>query len=44
MGLGKYTAGVWGNSEELRQAILTSGKIVEESFWPMPLSEEHEGE
>ena len=39
--LGKYRAGLFTNDDELAEKILTSSKNSGESYWRMPLEDEH---
>lgn len=44
VGLGEYTAGLFGNSGELAAQLMRAGAEVKEPCWPMPILKEHVGE
>ena len=44
VGLGQYTAGLFGNNERLVDELVESGKRTHERCWHMPIEEEHEQE
>ena len=43
VGLGEYTAGLFGNSGELAAQLMRAGAEVKEPCWPMPILKEHVG-
>lgn len=44
VGLGTYTAGLFGNNEKLVKELIESGGRTRERCWHMPIEEEHEQE
>ena len=44
VGLGTYTAGLFGNDEKLVKELIESGGRTRERCWHMPIEEEHEQE
>lgn len=39
--LGHHRAGVFGNDEALKAALMAAGEAVAEPLWPMPIDDEH---